>query len=71
MTTELNVVKNYDSVEPCLHAIPTFRLASTPSIRRPWSLGTITVTLLIAFVVKANSSLVCQVYSGSVFSVFD
>ena len=71
MTTELYVVKNYNSVEPCLHAIPTFRLASTPSIRRPWSLGTVTVTLLIAFVVKANGSFVRQVNSGSVSSVLD
>jgi len=71
MTTDLYVVKNYDSVKPCLHAIPTFRFALTPSIRCPWSLGTVTLTLLIAFVTKANDSSVCLVYSGSVFSVFD
>jgi hypothetical protein len=71
MTTDLYVVKNYDSMELCLHAIPTFRFAFTPSIRCPWSLGTVTLILLIAFVIKANDSLVCPVHSGSLFSVFD
>jgi hypothetical protein len=71
MTTDLYVVKNYDSVEPWLHAIPTFLFAFTPSIRCPWRLGTVTLTLLNAFDIKVNDSLVCLVYSGSVFSVFD
>jgi len=56
MTTGLYVVKNYDSVEPCLHAIPKFRFAFTSSVRCPWNLGTVTLTLLIAFVIKTKYS---------------
>ena len=70
MATNLYIMKNYDSGEPRLHAILTFRFVFKPSILCPWSLGTITSTLLNAYVIKANNSLVGLIYNGSVFIEF-